>query len=188
MGHPAATLALALVMSAAAAASAPARSGQGAAPPAAGLGPAWRALVGDWVSVEPPQSGSGASSFRWELDGHAIIRRSRAEIATGAAKTATPHEDLMVIYPAETGDAARALYVDNEGHAIQYAASWSGDGRVLTFVSDAVPGAPRFRLVYEFQSPSDVAIRFEIAAPGNPSAFKPYVTGRARRTSSAPAR
>jgi hypothetical protein len=162
MGHPAATLALA--GSAATAASVPAQISPGVAPPAAGFGPGWRVLIGDWVSVEP------------------------AEIATGAAGTSTPHEDLTVIYPAGTGDAARALYVDNEGHVIQYAASWSDDGRALTFVSDAVPGAPRFRLIYEFHSSSDVAIRFEVATPDSPSAFKPYVTGRARRTTSAPAR
>jgi hypothetical protein len=58
----------------------------------------------------------------------------------------------------------------------------------LTFVSDAIPGAPRFRLIYELQSPSDAVIRFEIATPDSPLAFRPYVTGRARRTSAAPAR
>jgi hypothetical protein len=156
------------------------------APPA--FGAAWRVLVGDWVSVEPAPTGSGASSFRFELDGHAIVRRNRAEVTSGAAKTAKPHEDLMVVYPTGPGDAARALYVDNEGHVIQYAATWSPDFKVLTFLSDAVPGAPRFRLTYQFQSASEVSITFEIASPDSPAAFKPYVTGRARRTAAAPAR
>jgi hypothetical protein len=186
MRRSAATLALAV--SVAASGLAMTQRGQSAGPPAAVFGPAWRALVGDWESVEPAQAGSGASSFRLELDGRAIIRRNRAEIATGAARTATPHEDMMVIYPTGAGNAARALYVDNEDHVVQYAASWSPDGKVLTFVSDAIPGAPRFRLIYEFQSASEVAIRFEMAAPDSPDAFKPYVTGKARRTATAPGR
>jgi hypothetical protein len=165
-----------------------AQDGQGTGPARAPFGPAWSALIGEWVSVEPAQAGSGISSFRFELDGHAIIRRNRAEVAAGAARTTTPHEDLMMIYPDGAGDAARALYVDNEDHVIQYVATWSSGGKVLTFVSDAVPGAPRFRLVYQFQSASDVTVTFEIATPDNPNAFKPYVTGRARRTSTAPAR
>jgi hypothetical protein len=188
MRRSAATLAFAVVVSATMPGFAMAQSRQGGGPPAAVFGPAWRALIGDWVSVEPAQTGSGASSFRLELDGRAIVRRNRAEIASGAARTTTPHEDLMVIYPIGTGNAARALYVDNEDHVIQYAASWSPDGKVLTFVSDAAPGAPRFRLVYAFQSASDVSIAFEIATPDNPDTFKTYVTGKARRTASAPAR
>ena len=165
-----------------------AQRSQSAGPPAAAFGPAWRALVGDWVSVEPSKAGSGTSSFQFELDGRAIVRRNRAEIATGAAKTTTPHEDLMVIYPAGAGNTARALYVDNEDHVIQYVAAWSADGRVLTFLSDAIRGAPRFRLIYEFQSASDVNIRFEVATPDNPDAFKPYLTGKVRRAATAPAR
>jgi hypothetical protein len=87
----------------------------------------------------------------------------------------------MVVYPGVLPGQGRAFYADNEGHIIQYAAGWSLDGRILTFLSDTVPGQPRFRLTYTFTSPADVTIGFEIAMPGSPESFTPYLTGKARR-------
>ena len=59
---------------------------------------------------------------------------------------------------------------------------WSADGKTLTFVSDVIPGAPRFRMVYKIQSADSHVLDFEIAPPGAPDAFKLYVSGALKRT------
>jgi hypothetical protein len=91
------------------------------------------------------------------------------------------HDDLMVIYREAAGKPARAIYFDNEGHVIQYTLSFSADDRTLTFVSEAAPAAPRFRLKYAKGAGETVRIKFEIAPPGKPDAFKTYLEGSARR-------
>jgi hypothetical protein len=93
------------------------------------------------------------------------------------------HEDLLVIYTGPKPGEARALYVDNEDHVIQYLATWSADGKTLTFVSDVTPGAPRFRMTCRIQSTDGHVLDFDIAPPGSPDAFKPYVSGKLRRVS-----
>ena len=64
---------------------------------------------------------------------------------------------------------------------INYAATFSDDKRTLTFLSDAVPSAPRFRLSYTKGADDSIGIKFEIAPPGTPEAFKTYLEGTARR-------
>jgi hypothetical protein len=39
-------------------------------------------------------------------------------------------------------------------------------------VSKAAASAPRFRLVYTLLAPDSVDVRFEVAPPGSPDAFK----------------
>jgi len=48
-------------------------------------------------------------------------------------------------------------------------------------VSDAVAGAPRYRLTYRFTESNEVRIRFAIAPPGQPEAFRQYLEGTAQR-------
>ena len=161
---------------------------QGVQSPAAApaLGPQWRVLIGDWAGEGGGQPGSatGRTSFRYEAGERAIIRRNHAAVAASAGRPASVHEDLLTIYAGPKNGEARAVYVDNEDHVIQYTAVWSPDGKTLTFVSDAVAGAPRFRMVYRIQSPDRHVLDFEIAPPGAPDVFKLYVTGALTRTAS----
>jgi hypothetical protein len=147
------------------------------------FGPQWRALIGEWAGDGGGQPGSatGRTSYRFEVGERAIIRRNRAEIAATAGRPAAMHEDLLVIYAGSKPGEARALYVDNEDHVIQYTAAWSADGKTLTFVSDAAPGTPRFRMTYRIRSNDDHVLDFDIAPPGSPDAFKPYVSGALKR-------
>lgn len=160
-------------------------AGQTAAPAAAApaFGPQWRVLIGDWAGDGGGQPGSatGRTSYRFEVGERAIIRRNRADVAASAGRPASVHEDLLVIYAGSKPGEARALYVDNEDHVIQYTAAWSADGKALTFVSDMVASAPRFRMTYKILSADEHVLDFDIAPPGSPDGFKPYVSGKLKR-------
>lgn len=150
-----------------------------AAPAPAPFGPAWQTLLGDWMAEEEAGS-SGASSFRLELGGHVLLRRSTADYPAAGGRPAVHHEDLLVLYSPSANGSASADYWDNEGHVIRYAAAWSADGRTLTLVSDAAPGAPRYRLVYAFPAPDRATVSFEIAPPGSET-FRKYVGGTLKK-------
>ena len=153
------------------------------AQPAAGtakFGSKWRLLLGDWAGEGPKGAASGSCSFRFELGEHIIVRTNHAELPASGARQATAHDDFMVIYPGSAENQGRAMYWDNEGHVIEYSASWATDGNTLTFVSKAGPG-PQFRLIYQKVDADALSVSFEIAPPGQAGAFKPYTSGRIRR-------
>jgi hypothetical protein len=70
---------------------------------------------------------------------------------------------------------------DCEAHVINYAVTLSDDEGTLTFLSDSLPAAPRFRLSYTKSGGDSMAIKFEIAPPGKPESLKTYLQGDARR-------
>ncbi len=156
---------------------------------AAGAAPeddAWkpyRFLVGEWTAEGggDPGKGSGRFSFAWDLQEKVLVRRNRAEYPAAQGRPAFSHEDLMVIYRPDRGAPDKAIYFDSEGHVINYALTFADDGHTLTFLSDALPAAPRFRLSYTKAGDDSVGIKFEIAPPGKPDAFKTYLEGNARR-------
>jgi hypothetical protein len=152
-----------------------------AAEPAVAAGPAdalagLAFLEGDWVAEPDGQGGSGTFSFARELDGRVIVRRNHAVVPARGGRPGGVHDDLLVLW-AESG-AVKADYWDNEGHVIRYDVATSPGRAVLT----SAPGpGPRFRLVYAEREPGLVDVSFEIAPPGKPDAFAPYLSGRARK-------
>ena len=104
-----------------------------------------------------------------------------AEFPAAAGRPASSHEDLMVIYRGDDGGPGKAIYFDNEGHVINYAASVSDDKRTLTFLSEAAGAGPRFRLSYMKEKEDRVRIKFEMSTPGKPDAFKIYLEGSGHR-------
>lgn len=148
------------------------------APPAAdAFGPV-RFLAGAWTGegTGSPGASVGAATFRFELDGRVLVRRSHADVAAAGSRPASRHEDLMTIF--SEGGQLKAHYLDNEGHVIRYAVAEVPDG--VAFTSEPGPG-PRFRLSYLRRPGGTVAVRFEIAPPGKPEAFSPYLEGLTRR-------
>jgi hypothetical protein len=143
----------------------------------------YRFLLGEWRGEGDggPGKGTGEFSFTRDLQGKVLVRKNRTDIPATSGRPASTHEDLMVVYAGEGGRNARAIYFDSEGHVINYAASFSADKRTLTFVSDATPSTPRFRLSYTHGEGETLRIKFEIAAPGKPDEFKTYLEGAARR-------
>jgi hypothetical protein len=146
--------------------------------PKADLFEPMRFLIGDWVgeSDGKPGSPSGAASFRFELEGKALVRRSHADYPAANGRPAAHHEDLMTVYI--EGGQLKGFYLDNEGHVIRYAPAAVPGG--VAFTSESAPG-PRFRLTYLQTAAATVIVRFEIASPNAPDAFKTYLEGVTRR-------
>ena len=131
-------------------------------------------LIGEWPSTGTgkPGEGKGTAVFERSLQDRVILRKSYAQYP------ASRHDDLMIIYAAQGG--ARADYHDSEGHVIRYAVTSRAPGQAV-FVSDAITGAPRFRLSYKLQGADVLKGEFEIAPPNAPDAFKPYLNWESRK-------
>src|SRR3954454_4080302 len=107
------------------------------------FGAKWKTLIGEWKGENQSGAPSGACGFHFDLSDHVIVRTNHAELSGSAGPA---HDDLMVISPETDENKTRAFYFDNEGHTIEYAATWSADGNSLTFLSKPGPG-PQFRLI-----------------------------------------
>jgi hypothetical protein len=143
----------------------------------------YRFLIGEWVGDGDGQPGRGTGEFTLKLDlkESVLVRRGVAEFPAANGQPASWHEDLMVVYREEKGKPAKAIYFDSEGHVINYAVSFSGDTKTLTFLSEPQAKAPRFRLSYKQGKAGAVAVKFEISPPGDSDAFKTYLEGNAHR-------
>jgi hypothetical protein len=147
--------------------------------------PVWDSLVGRWLGqgdAASPAEGAvtGAASFAYDLDGRVLVRRNVADYPATKGHAGLHHEDLMTIYPAPDGLHAEAMYYDNEGHVIHYAATWASDGRSLVMLSFPEDGAPRYRLTWRFAGLDKLALTFDVAPPGS-TAFASYAGGVLQR-------
>ena len=143
---------------------------------------AYRFLLGEWVGEGDgkPGQGSGSFSLAPDLGGKILVRKNRNEIPAANGRPAVSHEDLLVVYRGTEGKRNRAIYFDNEDHVIHYTVTSGDDGKSLTFLSDAVPSQPRFRLTYTKGKGETVSIKFELAPPAKEE-FRTYVEGKVRR-------
>ena len=141
-------------------------------------------LVGTWEGEGGgvPGEGRGAFTFAPDLQERILVRTSYAEYPATTTQAAFRHDDLLVVYSEPEGGALRAVYFDNEGHVIHYAVA-TPDPRTVAFVGDPTAPGPRFRLTYVASDADRVELTFDIAPPGAPDAFAPYITSRARRSS-----
>ncbi len=143
----------------------------------------WRPLMGDWIGEGDgaPGHGSGAFSFALDLQGRILVRRSFAEYPAAPGRPASRHDDLMMLRHEDGSGRVRALYLDNEGHAIDYTARVSAARDTFEFVSEPAPGTPRFRLTYVVTGADALRLRFEVAPPGRPDSLATYLEANARR-------
>lgn len=140
-------------------------------------------LIGNWTGegTGAPGEGTGGFSFQYDLQGKVLVRKNHADYPRTKDRPAYSHEDLMVIYKESGAAAFRADYFDNEGHVIHYAISITPDHSSVEFVSNPAAAAPRFRFTYKRTGQDTLGIKFEIAPPGKPEAFAPYIDAKARR-------
>ncbi len=137
-----------------------------------------RFLLGEWTAVDTPVGESGAFTFKLAVQDRVIVRTNEANYAATAARPASRHDDLLVIY--NEGGSLKADYFDSEGHVIRYAVQ-PGASNVVAFISASDPTEPRYRLTYRAGDAGVLLGTFEVAAPGTPDSFKPYLSWRARR-------
>jgi len=146
-----------------------------------------RFLVGEWIAIDAPAGETGSFTFRLAVQDRVLVRTNEANYAATPERAASRHEDLLLIY-SENGS-LRADYFDSEGHVIRYAivsrfTTSSAKAAVTTgvmFLSDPNPREPRYRLTYIVASDGVLGASFEIAPPGSPESFKPYLSWKARR-------
>jgi hypothetical protein len=139
-------------------------------------------LVGEWQGLGSgaPGEGEGGTSFAFSLNRKILVRKNWAKYPAKPGEAAgVSHEDLMIIYPSGDGAAFRAVYFDNEGHVIHYAASFPQKPAAVNFETDPAQPGPRFRLTYEWKADGMLDNLFWMAPPGGE--FKVYVQGRLRR-------
>ncbi len=143
----------------------------------------YRFLIGTWAGEGQGQPGNttGNATFKLDLDGRVLVRTSSTSVPPRGSEAGYVHRDLLVAYREAPGQPMRAIYWDNEDHTIAYEVTASDDGSVVTFVSKAMAAAPRFRLVYTRRDASTVDVKFEMAPPGSPDAFKVYTQGVTRK-------
>ncbi len=143
----------------------------------------YKFLVGTWTAEGhgEPGKGEGTFSFRFDLQGKILVRKNRLEFPATPQRAAFTHEDLLIVYCDAGATPHRAIYFDSEGFVIHYTVTFSEEGKVLTFLSEASPQAPRQRLTYVQDGDGTVKVKFEIAPPGKPEAFATHVEGIAHR-------
>lgn len=136
-------------------------------------------LLGRWIAEPDPKAPgvTGWTTFSRDLRDRVVVRKNHASYPAREGKPASEHDDLMVLFPEE--GKLRAEYFDSEGHVIRYEVQAPGPDR-LVFLSEARPGAPRFRLTYAWPTAGTLALTFEIAPPGA-TEFRPYISARLRR-------
>ena len=144
---------------------------------------AWQFLKGKWVGEGSAEVGQGSGYFTFEpdLQNEAWIRRNHSEYPATKDRPKYVHDDIMIVYFDPQTSLTRAFYCDTEQHVINYTASFSADGKTLTFLSDKHEQAPRFRLTYIRTGTEEMSLTLEIAQPTAPDEFKKIVEGKLRK-------
>ncbi len=144
---------------------------------------AWQFLQGKWIGEGSAEVGQGSGYFTFEpdLQKKVWVRRNYAEYAATTDRPKYVHEDLMIVYFDKITNATRAFYCDNEGHVINYTATFSDDGRALIFLSDRQEGGPRFKLTYIRDAPGHMSVKLEMAQPDKPDDFQKIVEGKVHK-------
>jgi hypothetical protein len=140
-------------------------------------------LFGEWTwdGGGKPGQGKGMSTFRPELNGTVLVRRTHLDYPATKERAAFAHDDLLYVYHDPEDNSLRAIFFDGEGHVIRYAATVAPGGNSIEFLSDAAPGGTRCRMTYARAGADSVTEKFEIAPPGKPNDFATYVEFNAKR-------
>ena len=140
-------------------------------------------LLGDWTWIGggQPGQGKGVSTFRPELDGTVLVRKTHLDYPATKERAAFAHDDLIYVYHDPQDNSVRAIFFDGEGHVIRYALTAASGGNSVEFVSDAAPGGTRCRMSYTRAGADSVTEKFEIAPAGKPNDFATYVEFTANR-------
>ena len=134
-------------------------------------------LLGQWEGVGDQAGATGGFSFAPGLQDRVILRTNYSNTPANGTTPASRHDDLMVIHV--DADVVKADYFDSEGHTIHYVAN-ARPGEVV-FLSEIAASAPTYRLTYTRGPAATLIGKFEVAPPGRPDAFAPYLSWTARK-------
>ena len=135
-------------------------------------------LLGEWIGIGDQAGATGGFTFTLDLQNHVIVRTNYSNTPATATQRASRHDDLMVVYV--DGGTTKAEYFDSEGHVIRYHVHATPNA--VVFVSEAGAAEARYRLTYRRgAAPGTLDGTFEVAPPGKPDGFAPYLSWRARR-------
>jgi hypothetical protein len=134
-------------------------------------------LLGDWEGIGDQAGATGGFTFASGLQDRVIVRTNFSNTPPSGGRPASRHDDLMVIY-VDAG-LVKAEYFDSEGHVIRYVAD-ARPGEVV-FLSEIKTSEPRYRLTYTRASAATLNGTFDVAPPGKPEAFAPYLSWTARK-------
>lgn len=137
-------------------------------------------LIGDWKGEGSgkPGEGGGHFSFKLDLNENILIRTSHTEYPATKDKPLIVHDDLMIVYPDNSGNPNRAIYFDNEGHVINYSVTFPNDNDIV-FTSDRIPNVPVFKLTYSKIDDNLENVKFEMSNDGEK--FITYIEGKSIR-------
>jgi hypothetical protein len=139
----------------------------------------WLWLMGEWKGEGSgqPGDGGGTFSFKNELDGKILVRKSHSEYPASGNRPATVHDDLMIVSLDLNGKPTKAIYFDNEGHTINYNIEYRAASIIMT--SEKLSNSPIFRLTYSLLANQMVNTKFEMSQDGEK--FVPYVEGKSKK-------
>jgi uncharacterized protein YaiE (UPF0345 family) len=129
----------------------------------------WEANTNGYAGVKT----TGTYTFRRELGGHILARRSTSDPACkGPVTFDCEHGDILYVYEEAPGQPLKAIYFDNEGHVIHYNVSTPTPSSVV-FLSESSRPGPQFRLSYELKD-TLMSGKFQMRMPGQ-SDWKSYL-------------
>lgn len=139
----------------------------------------WSWLMGEWRGEGggQPGQGGGTFSFKTDLDGKILVRKSHSEYPASGNRPATIHDDLMIVSLDYFGNPTKAIYFDNEGHTINYTITYAPNTVVLT--GEKIANVPVFRLTYSLLDNQMVNTKFEMSQDGEK--FMTYVEGKSKK-------
>ena len=139
----------------------------------------WTRLIGEWKGEGngKPGQGSGTFTIKPDLDKRILVRKAHSEYPAKDGGKATVHDDMLIVYPDNTGTPTKAIYFDNEGHTISYSVVYNGNLIIMT--SEKIPNMPVFRLTYVILDDKTVDTKFEMSQDGD--SFMTYVQGTSKK-------
>jgi len=140
-------------------------------------------LLGDWTWTGGglPGQGRGVCSFRPDLAGTVLVRKTHLDYAATKDRPAFTHDDLLYIYHHPEDKSLRAIFFDGQDHVILYRVTLGPSG--AEFLSEAAPDGTRCRMTYRRGAGDSVIEKFEIAPREKPTEFAAYVEFTATRVS-----
>ena len=131
-------------------------------------------LVGNWEAEPTATVTVARTDFALDLQGKALVRHNHAEYPAANGKPPYTHDDLLVVYREVKPVATKGLYLDSDGYYARYTVTSSAPGQA-TFVSDVIPGFPRYRTSYAFLPDGRLSTSIEVSPAGKANAFAPFL-------------